>query len=76
MLQLMVIQFCPKQNGVCFQEDREDVPDNQIQSPTQNYWTVSNLSGDHSSTVDTVLCYKSEGRQFDPRWCHWNFSLT
>ena len=23
-----------------------------------------------------VLCYKSEGRWFDPRWCHWNFSLT
>jgi len=23
-----------------------------------------------------VPCYKSEGRWFDPRWCHWNFSLT
>ena len=23
-----------------------------------------------------VLCYKSEGRWFDPRWYHWNFSLT
>ena len=23
-----------------------------------------------------VLCYKSEGRWFDPRWCHWNFPLT
>jgi hypothetical protein len=23
-----------------------------------------------------VLCHKSEGRWFDPRWCHWNFSLT
>jgi hypothetical protein len=21
-------------------------------------------------------CYKSEGRRFDSRWCHWNFSLT
>ena len=20
-----------------------------------------------------VLYYKSEGRWFDPRWCHWNF---
>ena len=27
-------------------------------------------------TVVKVLCYKSEGRWFDPRWCHWNFSLT
>jgi len=26
--------------------------------------------------VVKVLCYKSEGRWFDPRWCHWNFSLT
>jgi hypothetical protein len=23
-----------------------------------------------------VLCYKSEGRWFDSRWCHWHFSLT
>ena len=23
-----------------------------------------------------VLCYKSEGRWFDPSWCHLNFSLT
>ena len=28
------------------------------------------------STVVKVLCYKSEGRWFDPSWCHWNFSLT
>ena len=23
-----------------------------------------------------ALRYKPEGRGFDPRWCHWNFSLT
>jgi len=23
-----------------------------------------------------VLCYKSEVRWFDSRWCHWNFSWT
>jgi len=28
--------------------------------------------GDCGSTVVKVL----EGRWFDPRWCHWNFSLT
>ena len=22
-----------------------------------------------------VLCYKSEGRWFDPSWCHWNFFI-
>jgi len=32
--------------------------------------------GDRGSTVVKVLCYKSEGRWFDPRWFHWNFSLT
>jgi hypothetical protein len=26
--------------------------------------------------VVKVLCYKSEGRWFDPRWCQWNFSLA
>ena len=33
-------------------------------------------SGDRGSTVVKVLCYKSEGRWFDPSWCHWNFSLV
>jgi len=28
--------------------------------------------GDRGSTVFKVLCYKSEGRWFDPSWCHWN----
>jgi hypothetical protein len=28
------------------------------------------------SAVVKVLCYKLEGRRFDPSWCHWNFSLT
>jgi hypothetical protein len=26
-------------------------------------------------TVVKVLRYKSEGRWFDSRWCHWNFPL-
>jgi hypothetical protein len=26
--------------------------------------------------VAKVLCYNSEGRWFNPSWCHWNFSLT
>ena len=32
--------------------------------------------GDRGGTVAKVLCYESEGRCFDSRWCHWNFSLT
>jgi len=35
------------------------------------YW-----EGDRGCTVVKVLRYKSEGRWFDSRWCHWNFSLT
>jgi len=34
------------------------------------------LTGNRGSTVVKALCYKSEGRWFDPSWCHWNFSLT
>jgi hypothetical protein len=34
------------------------------------------LWGGRGSTVVKVLCYKSEGRWFDSRWCHWNFSFT
>jgi len=30
-------------------------------------------TGDCSNTMVKVLCYKSEGRWFDPRGCHWNF---
>ena len=26
--------------------------------------------------LQVALCYKPEGRGFDSRWCHWNFSLT
>ena len=33
------------------------------------------IYGNRGSTVIKVLCYKSEGRLFDLRWCHCNFSL-
>jgi hypothetical protein len=26
--------------------------------------------------LDVALCYKPEGRGFDSRWCHLDFSLT
>jgi hypothetical protein len=43
----------------------------------QNVWgLVHDEHEDHGGTVVKVLCYKSEGRWFDSRWCHWNFSLT
>jgi hypothetical protein len=35
-----------------------------------------NIQGDRGGAVVKVLCYKSEGRWFDSRWCYWNFSFT
>ena len=40
---------------------------------TYHFWILNVVIGDCSSTVVKVLCYKSEGRWFDPSWCHWNF---
>ena len=40
------------------------------------YMKVPEEGGDRGSSVVTVVCYKSEVRLFDSRWCHWNFSLT
>ena len=42
--------------------------------PTVKYKNNYINTGD--GTVVKVLRYKSEGRWFDSRWCHWNFSLT
>jgi hypothetical protein len=42
-------------------------------------WLIAFLCvsfGDRGVIVVGVLCYKLEGRWFDSRWCHWNFSLT
>jgi len=32
--------------------------------------------GLRGGAVVEALRYKPEGRGFDSRWCHWNFSLT
>jgi len=44
--------------------------------PMQKIYKVQYKCGDRGSTVVKALCYKLEGRWFDPIWCHWNFSLT
>jgi len=38
--------------------------------------TYSVYMEDRGGKVVKVMCYKSEGRWFDSRWCHWNFSLA
>jgi len=39
-------------------------------SSTRHFYVVLYKLGDCGSTVVKVLCYKSEGRWFDPSWCH------
>ena len=39
----------------------------------QVIWGSKYTPGDRGSTAVKVLCYKSEGRWFDPSWCHWIF---
>ena len=43
---------------------------------SRNNLLPGQIIGDRGGTVVKVLCYKSEGRWFDSRWCHWNFSMT
>jgi hypothetical protein len=43
---------------------------------THKYVKLTYCVGDRSGTVIKMLRYKSDGRWFDPRWCHWNVSLT
>jgi len=47
-----------------------------VELPLERINKVDVVIGDRGSTVVKVLCYKSEGRWFDPSWCHWNFTLT
>ena len=37
---------------------------------------IHNKLGHAVAQLVGALRYKSEGRGFDSRWCHWNFSLT
>jgi len=55
------------------------VPTGDRVADIENKWVkLSNLliNWGRGGTVVKVLHYKSEGRWFDPNWCHWNFSLT
>jgi hypothetical protein len=42
----------------------------------QVFVPVPLLSGARGDAVVEALRYKPEGREFDSRYCHWNFSLT
>jgi len=42
----------------------------------KNYVPLSFYLGHAVAQLVEALRYKPEGRGFDSRWCHWNFSLT
>jgi len=42
---------------------------------TEHNTTLVPQKRDRGGTVVKMLCYKSEGRWFDPSWCHWDSSL-
>ena len=39
----------------------------------KSFWV---MCGNPVAQLAEALRYKPEGRGFDPRWCHWNLSLT
>ena len=39
------------------------------------HYNIHSVGHAVAQLVET-LRYKPEGRGFDSRWCHWNFSLT
>ena len=39
------------------------------------FFSVMSRPGTGVAQLVEALCHKSEGRGFDPRYCHWNFSL-
>ena len=40
------------------------------------YYVHQGCGGHAVAQLVEALRYKPEGRRFDSRWCHWNFSLT
>jgi hypothetical protein len=47
-----------------------------IVTKTSYLYKIHCDSGHAVAQLVEALCYKPEGRGFDFRWCHWNFSLT
>jgi len=41
-----------------------------VPAKMSDLYTSNKYHGDRGGTVVKALCYNSEGRWFDPRWCH------
>ena len=52
-----------------------NVPDESDCQSVRFYARTSYERGHAVAQLVEALRYKSEGRGFDSRWCHWNFSL-
>jgi len=72
-----------------FPEDERIMIQRNVGKHTQTHTVIQHHTSEHSqlcfrcsialfrgNTVVKALCYKSEGRLLDSRWCHWNFLLT
>ena len=65
-----------------FQDNRHMKVESLSALRTGGLYPAGNIPGTHFYWVHAVaqlveaLHYKSAGRGFDSRWCHWNFSLT
>ena len=53
-----------------------DQEGNKLQRPNSGFIQHTSSRGTAVAQLVEALRYKSEGRGFDSRWCHWNFSLT
>ena len=42
----------------------------------RDYYSYGEHEGYAVAQLVEALRYKPEGRGFESRWCHWNFSLT
>ena len=71
------IAMCPTLNGSEIQlfETTNAEKFNVIIKQLINCYSI--LGWDHAvAQLGEALRYNPEGRGFDSRWCHWNFSLT
>ena len=50
-----------------------DITQRRLVSPCRRFDTTQLFGKFHKPHVINVLCYKSEGRWFDPSWCQWIF---
>jgi len=54
----------------CDSPEQRSLPNNFLLRPFRTWGTLL------VAQLVEELRYKSAGRRFDSRWCHWNFSLT